>query len=92
MVILDQDHIEEAEAMIGAAAGHDRCLFQIARNPGVVLRVSRILRADLPAASTNCRVSVAIPHSRCRKLRATRSAVSNRASRRRELRGSFHRP
>ena len=34
-----------------------------------------------PAASANCRDSVAVPDSRCRKFRATRSAVSRPAAR-----------
>src|SRR5712691_11117258 len=47
-----------------------------ARRPGVVLRVW-VIRVPLPAtASTARRVSVAIPESRCRKLRATRSPPS----------------
>src|SRR6266851_5799329 len=47
-----------------------------ARRPGVVLRVW-VIRAPVPAtASTARRVSVAIPESRCRKLRATRSPPS----------------
>ena len=49
--------------------------FSSARSVGVVLRVSRTVMRP-PAASTNRRVSVAMPERRCRKLSAVRSAVS----------------
>ena len=50
--------------------------FSSARSLGVVFRVSRIVIRP-PDASTKRRVSVAMPDSRCRKLSATRSAVSS---------------
>ena len=49
--------------------------FSNARSPGVVLRVSNILVEGFPTASTNWRVSVAMPQRRCKKLSATRSAL-----------------
>ena len=53
--------------------------FSSARSSGVVLRVSStVMRPS--AASTNWRASVAVPVSRCTKLRAVRSAVSRPAA------------
>lgn len=43
----------------------------------MVLRVSRILAAEVPTAEQNCAVSVAMPESRCRKFTATRSAINS---------------
>src|SRR5256885_6501768 len=51
--------------------------FSSCRQPGVVLRVSRILAPVPSIAATNCAVSDAIPDRRWRKLSATRSAESS---------------
>ncbi len=45
------------------------------RRPGAVLRVSRIRQPVPSTASTKRRVAVAMPHMRCRRFNATRSAV-----------------
>src|SRR6266851_3506260 len=47
----------------------------MARSPGTVLRVSRITTFVPAIASTNCRVKVAIPDIRPRKLSAVRSPL-----------------
>ena len=49
--------------------------FSNTRRPGVVLRVSRIIVPRRLTASTNLRVSVAVAHILCMKLRAVRSAA-----------------
>ena len=54
---------------------HRTAYFSSSRQPGVVLRVSRIFAGEPAAASTNFRVSVATPLSRWRKFRAVRSAA-----------------
>ncbi len=50
VVLLDQEGVVEADAVVGAAARRDRGLLQ-RRRPGVVLRVSRIL-APVPATAS----------------------------------------
>ena len=49
--------------------------FSNRRQPGVVLRVSRIFALVPRTASTNCAVKVATPESRWTKFSATRSAL-----------------
>ena len=49
--------------------------FSNRRQPGVVLRVSRICARVPLIASTNCAVKVAMPESRWTKFNATRSAL-----------------
>ena len=55
--------------------------FSNRRQPGVVLRVSRICARVPLTASTNWAVSVAMPQSRWRKFSATRSALEQGAGR-----------
>ena len=74
VVVLDQDPVVEAAAMVRAAAGAHGVLLQRAQRRRRLARVEDVMRP--PAASTNRRVSVAIPERRCRKLSAVRSAVS----------------
>ena len=60
--------------MVAAAAART-AYFSSARSPGVVLRVSRIVAPVPSSASTNRRVSVAMPERRPRRLSAVRSPV-----------------
>ena len=56
---------------------HVTAYFSNRRQPGVVLRVSRICARVPLTASTNWAVKVAMPQRRWRKFRATRSALSS---------------
>ena len=51
--------------------------FSKTRQPGVVLRVSRITHGRSSTTRLNFSACVATPHNRCRKLRAVRSPVKS---------------
>ena len=78
MVVLDEHARREVHAVIRAAAART-AYFSSARQPGVVLRVSRIF-APVPRHRVDERaVSVAMPDSCCMKFSATRSADEHAA-------------
>ena len=76
VVVLDQDAVVEAQAMIGAAAAADGVLLERAESRRRLARVEDGDAAARPHRRTRA-VSVAMPHRRWRKLSAVRSASSS---------------
>ena len=76
VIVLDQDGVVQPDPVVLAAAAPDRVLLQ-RRQPGVVLRVSRIAALVPATSATNRAVRVAIPLSRWRKFKAVRSNASS---------------
>ena len=81
VVLLDQDRVVEAHAVVAPAAGEHRRLLQRRAAPASSC-ACRGSRAPVPAtASTKRAVSVATPERWPRKLSAVRSAASSAAAR-----------
>ena len=86
VVVLDQDRVEQPEAVVGRRRRRDGVFLERSQRRRRLPRVEHVMRPA--AASTNWRVRVAMPDSRCRKLSAVRSPTSSaraRARRRRAI-------
>jgi hypothetical protein len=74
VVVLDEDRVEEADAMVRRPAGADRVLFEHSQRRG---RLARVEDRDAPAGRVDEPARArGDPESRCRKLSAVRSATS----------------
>ena len=67
VIVLDQNRVVEAESVI-APPPHRTAYFSRKRQPGVVLRVSKIAARVPSTAATYRAVKVAIPLNRCKKV------------------------
>ena len=75
VVLLQQHHRGQVAPVVGRPAGGHRVLVQRPQAPGAVLRVSSTRTGRPSTAATKAAARVAMPHIRCRKFSAVRSAV-----------------